>query len=315
VTLGPGVHPGVSEADYHADTLAPEPSLSCSLAQILLTRSPLHAWVAHPRLNPEHEKDSPGKFVLGLAVHAGLLGFHDHLCVIHDAEDYRTKAAKDARDAAIAAGLIPLLEHQNVLVQQIMNRVFDQLQHYEDEEISGCLWPSNPREVSVLWQEPTFGDTWCRCRPDLVTPRYLVDFKVTSAAATPEGWASRRAFELHYDLRAAWYLRGWRRAVSEAKGYRFVVVEEEFPHAMSIFEPDPETLELGERKVNQALSIWHRCLSRNDWPAYPAQIQWITPPAWAQFRGEEVLARASMQTEAQLDRNREAAEAALEGFV
>jgi hypothetical protein len=314
MTYGPGVHAGVPEADYHADP-APEPSLSCSVAELLLRRSPLHAWVAHPRLNPEPERKDDSKFVLGSAVHAGLLGYHDKLCVLEGAEDYRTKAARDARDAAIAAGVIPLLEHQNVLVQQIMNRVLDQLERFEDEKISHCLWPSNPREVTVLWQEPAHSDVWCRCRPDLVTERYLVDFKITSAAATPEGWASRRAFELGYDMRAAWYLRGWRRAASEAKSYLFVVVEEEFPHALGVFEPDPETLELGAKKCEQALSIWNRCLSRGDWPAYPPVVQWVTPPAWAQFNGEAVLARASMQTETQLDRNREAAEAALEGMV
>jgi hypothetical protein len=272
--------------------------------------------VEHPRLNPEPEqRKDDGKFVLGSAVHAGLLGYHDKLCVIEGAEDYRTKAARDARDVAIAAGSIPLLEHQDVLVQQIMNRVLDQLEHYEDEEIRGCLWPSNPREVTVLWQEYAYNNVWCRCRPDLVTPRYLVDFKVTSAAATPEGWASRRAFELGYDMRAAWYLRGWRRAAREAKSYLFVVVEEEFPHALGVFQPDPETLELGEKKVERALNIWQRCVARNDWPAYPPMVQWVTPPAWAQFNGEAILARASMQTEAQLDRNREAAEAALQGMV
>ena len=58
MTLPAGLHLGVIEAEYHADP-APEPSLSRSLAHTLLTRSPRHAWQAHPRLNPAWLPDEP----------------------------------------------------------------------------------------------------------------------------------------------------------------------------------------------------------------------------------------------------------------
>ena len=49
----PGVYSLPDDA-YHADP-CPGPSLSSSVAKLMLDRSPLHAWHAHPRLNPNFE--------------------------------------------------------------------------------------------------------------------------------------------------------------------------------------------------------------------------------------------------------------------
>ncbi|WP_242401117.1 hypothetical protein [Acetobacter okinawensis] len=47
----PGIY-DLPEAQYHADP-CPTPSLSNSVARILLDESPMHAHFSHPRLNPE----------------------------------------------------------------------------------------------------------------------------------------------------------------------------------------------------------------------------------------------------------------------
>lgn len=48
VTIGEIIR--LPSAEYHADP-APEPSLSATLAKLLISRSPRHAWMASPRLN------------------------------------------------------------------------------------------------------------------------------------------------------------------------------------------------------------------------------------------------------------------------
>ena len=58
--MKPGIY-GMSEDCYHADP-ADAPSLSASIAKILIAETPLHAWTAHPKLNPNfvrEEKDPP----------------------------------------------------------------------------------------------------------------------------------------------------------------------------------------------------------------------------------------------------------------
>ena len=67
--LAPGLHYDVPEDVYHADRLCAVPTLSRAIAQRLLTRSPAHAWHAHPRLNPRFTPEPPSDaFEFGRAV-------------------------------------------------------------------------------------------------------------------------------------------------------------------------------------------------------------------------------------------------------
>src|SRR5262245_50563917 len=68
---GPGIY-DIPLAEYLADP-CPAPSLSASIAHILLSQSPRHAWEAHPRLNPHYEPEEAEAFDLGTAAHAYLL--------------------------------------------------------------------------------------------------------------------------------------------------------------------------------------------------------------------------------------------------
>src|SRR3990167_5120693 len=56
-------------AEYQGDP-GPEPSLGPGIAKLLVTRSPAHAWAAHPRLNPEYREKESSAFDLGSAAHA-----------------------------------------------------------------------------------------------------------------------------------------------------------------------------------------------------------------------------------------------------
>src|SRR6266571_488600 len=70
--MTPGIYTLTAE-QYHADP-APTASLSSSVASILLDQSPLHAWLAHPRLNHSYvREDANSRFDLGSAAHMMLL--------------------------------------------------------------------------------------------------------------------------------------------------------------------------------------------------------------------------------------------------
>src|SRR3979411_2799004 len=68
-----GLHFDVQAADYHADPCE-RPSLSSSIAKILIEKTPRHAWTAHPWLNPNFVPKQDSKFDLGSAVHELMLG-------------------------------------------------------------------------------------------------------------------------------------------------------------------------------------------------------------------------------------------------
>src|SRR5262245_29477228 len=118
MALDVGIH-AISPAQYHADP-CPAPSLSSSIAKMLCLESAAHAQYAHPRLNPAGAgDDADERFDIGTAAHALLLEGTTAIAVI-DAKDYRTNAAKDARDAAYAAGLTPLLKARWTDVQAMV---------------------------------------------------------------------------------------------------------------------------------------------------------------------------------------------------
>ena len=104
---GPGLYRMPAEV-YHADP-APEPSLSSSIAKLLIDRSPEHAFHAHPRLSgPKEESDPTRPKEIGTAAHKLLLDQGRDLVVV-EAEAWTTKDAKVARAAAYAAGDCPIL--------------------------------------------------------------------------------------------------------------------------------------------------------------------------------------------------------------
>ena len=103
----PGIYT-IPLTEYIADP-CPEPSLSASVAHTLITESPIHAFVQHPRLNKGRIESGSSKMDIGTIVHGLVLEGDESRLVIVEADDWRTKVAKETRDAARLAGLVPVL--------------------------------------------------------------------------------------------------------------------------------------------------------------------------------------------------------------
>ena len=128
----PGVYRGVSEADYRADP-CPTPSLTQSLCKILIERSPKHAWTECPRLNPHYKYDDDTKYDIGNVAHRLILGRGKEIEVVQF-DDWRKKAAQDAREAAADAGKIAVLEHQFNQASDMVSAARLQLAKHEDRD-------------------------------------------------------------------------------------------------------------------------------------------------------------------------------------
>lgn len=280
----PGVY-DIPAEEYHADP-CPEPSLSNSIAKTLLGKSPRHAWLAHPRLNPDHEAKDNKKYDVGSAAHALLLEGQDAVEVIA-ADSFRTKDAKTARDAAYAAGKIPLLTEQAADVAAMQIAALAQLKSHEE---AFAAFATGKPERTLIWQED--GGTWCRARLDWLDEGrgYIWDYKTTTSAH-PDDW-QRRLFDLGYDMQEAWYRRGVKAlGLCDDPQFRFIVQEVEAPYALSVIGLTPGTMMLGEMKVWRALETWRWCLANNRWPGYPSQTCYIEPPPWELGKIEEMKAR------------------------
>ena len=280
----PGVY-SISEAEYHADP-CPEPSLSKSVGHTLLTRSPRHAWLQHPRLNPDYEPEVRATFDLGSAAHSMMLNSDAGLSVI-EADDWRTKAAKAARDEAREAGLIPLLQKDYDKTALMVNAGRVQIVRHED---AGDAFKDGKPEQALVWKE---GDVWCRCLldwlPDDPTHRWY-DYKTTDASAAPQDWGKRIAFDTGCDLQVAFYRRGIRAIFGiENPAFAFVVQERKPPYALCVIELDRHTVEFADKKALEAIRRFGWCLENDFWPGYPRRTVTVDTPPWkeAEWLAEE----------------------------
>jgi len=271
----PGIYTMKAE-EYHADP-APTPSLSSSIARELLSRSPRHARFAHPKLNPAYRDEEEDRFDLGSAAHAYLLEGESGFVLV-DKPDWRTKEAREARDAARAAGKLALLTHRWESVQAMVQAAQDQLDAHQD--------PPRPftfgkPEQTLVWQE---GETWCRARLDWLHDHggHVEDYKTTDGSAQPDAW-TRSLYSMGYDVQSAFYLRGLR-ALGVEGMFRFVVQEVYPPYALSVIGLAPSALDLAERKVEWAIRAWGQCLKSDRFPGYPTRTCWAELPPWEEAR-------------------------------
>jgi len=281
--LSEGVH-DIPLADYINDPVV-EPSLNASIAHCLLTATPAHAFMAHPRLSPQQEREESSRLDLGTIAHGLLLEGDDTRVVVIEADDWRTKAAKDERDAARLEGKLPILVKDFDIVS---NMVVAAKATIAESEIANDFAEAIP-EQTLIWQE---ADIWLRCRPDKATPdwRVVFDYKTCAGTAHPAVWAKSSMVRYGYDLQAAINLRGVK-ALKLAKKttFIFLVQEMEPPYALSIVSLAPSWLTLADDKLRVAMSLWKGCTRKNEWPGYPARVAYVDAPAYAQGEWDACL--------------------------
>jgi hypothetical protein len=289
--LAAGIH-DLPRAAYDADPAA-RPSLNASIAKLLLDRSPAHAWLAHPRLNPAFAAEAERRFDLGTAAHAALLGGAASLAIVA-APDYKTEGARLKRRRLLAQGFVPLLAAEHGRVTAMLEALRRQLAHHR--EIAGVFEaPGGEAERTAIWREGKRG-IWCRARPDWIRrgERIVIDYKTVTGSAHPDDWSQRQLFDLGADLQAAHYTRGLRALTGETWTFRFVVQESEPPYALSVVALAPDAEQAAEARMDEARALWARCLREDRWPAYAANTYHAGLPPWRARREEDSALRKAV---------------------
>jgi len=269
----PGVY-HLSAEEYLSDP-APAPSLSSGLAHLLLSQSPRHARWASPRLNAAYVPEEAEHLDLGRAAHQFILEGTTNFVII-PAKDWRTTAAKDAREAARSAGKVPLLERQwTALETMVREALLPQFAELDPPPFTG-----GKAESTIIWEEQ---GVWLRIRPDYLYAWGADDLKTTQGIAHPAVW-TRRLFDAGYDLQCALYVRGIKAVLGFEPEFRFIVCEIEPPHGVGVIALDPEALAFATTKVERAIALWRQCLTTDTWPAYPTRICYAEAPAYEQAR-------------------------------
>jgi hypothetical protein len=277
--LPPGIHYGISPAVYHADPCE-TPSLSSSLARELLRKSPAHSFASSPRLDPGFVPEFKDSFDVGTAAHTAVLSAGESIRVMGFG-NWRSKEARQQRDEARAEGYTPLLEKEAAEVLEMAAKVKAALKRIGLPEVFSD--PSRAEVVAIAEVE----GAQCRAMADYVgLDGWLYDLKTTTSAHYDAVTQSIVAFGYH--IQHEHYLDTFRAAGMALKGMRFVFVEKNRPHCVSVIALDEAFMDIGRSQTSLARKTWRRCLATGEWPdyAHPGIVE-ISPPIWMASQVED----------------------------
>jgi PDDEXK-like uncharacterized protein DUF3799 len=279
----PGIYPDISADDYFADPL-PAPSLTQSIAKVLIEASPAHARLLHPRLRPPvTDDDVPEAYskakAIGSAAHAIMLG-RGKAVAIGAFDDWRTKAAQTFKTVATLAGHIPILEKHHARAVEMVEAARKQLRAAD----CANAFVDGKSEVMICWNE---GPVWFRSLIDWYAhPTELWDYKTSAMSCAPHliGPMIERA---GWHVQAAMHERGLDVHDPQNAGrraFRFVAQEQHEPYALVVVELTEHWLVMGRKKLAHAATIWSRCIAADEWPSYPSGILCPEFPGWAETK-------------------------------
>lgn len=281
----PGFY-NLTPKEYHSDPVE-VPSLSATIAKELIHRSPKHAWLKHPRLGGAQEDDEEASDpsaskakLLGELVHRLVLGKGADIVTI-DADSYRTTLAKAERDAALAAGRIPVLAHKLPEAQAAANACRAQL----DEMGLDYVFSDGLKESVLVWRED---GTWFRAMLDnlIIDEKTKMaeiwDLKTVGRSSHPDACA-KQITDMGYDLSLAFHRRGLAALRPELAGrirMRWIFLEVKPPFAATPVELNGEWDLLAEHNCARAIARWRTCIAEDRWPFYADQVVRLEPKPW-----------------------------------
>jgi hypothetical protein len=275
VVTKPGVY-DLDEETYQADPVPARlgGSLSSSGAKLLVPPST----PAHFKHSRDHGRPPKAAFDLGHAVHKLVLGQGAEFVVV-EADNWMTKAAKEARSAAREAGKTPLLRKEHDQAEAMAKAV-------REHPVARILFnPDHGRpEVSGFWQDDET-EVWRRFRldwlPEPRAGRLIVPDLKTTVDANPDRFG-KHAADFGYFIQHPYYLDGCQALGlgDEWTAFVFVLVEKTPPHLVSVVELDPEAVDLGRSLIRRALQTYAECTGTDTWPGYSTEVESASLPYW-----------------------------------
>jgi hypothetical protein len=278
--------PDLLAEHYHGDPCE-RPSLSNSIAGVLDQRSPLHAHAAHPRFGGKPRKPK-ASLDQGTLIHALLLGGEERLEIV-EADNFKTNAAKDRRDAARAEGRTPVLVDDYDEAQKkadVLRERFGDLGYVLD----------GTSELTAFWTEEAAEgvEVQCRGRFDHWKPGHILDLK--SIVSADPRTCMRHVDDYGYCIQHQAYISAAEKICPELEGrvrFTFLFFELETLLVTPV-TLNGEFREIGELRWRRAVELWARCLERDHWPPYAERALNLGPPQWAMTRE---LERQALETQ------------------
>jgi len=284
----PGVYDGMPVEAYLADPV-PGGSLSASGAKLLLPPScpAKYRWYA------DHGRPNKDEFDFGHAAHKEVLGDGAPVEVI-DAADWRTKAAREAKEKAYANGRIPLLPQDWATVQAMAAAL-------RQHPVAAALFaPGSGRpEQTLIWRDEETG-VMLRSRVDWLRNRggsrlIIPDYKSCNSADPTS--AAKALHDFGYYRQAPWYCAGATAlGLDDEPAFLLVMQEKTPPYLIGVYQPDPFAMQAGHRLNRKAIHVYRDCVRDNRWPAYSDDVEALALPGWAEYQHNAAVERGDYDT-------------------
>lgn len=278
--LDPGFH-RIDKATYLADPCR-RPSLNSSIASLLLTRSPAHAFAAHPRMGG-HRSDPTAAMLNGTLIDSLLCG-GDADIVDSPYDEYRTNEAKAWRDAQLAVGKTPVKRKE-------MENAKKAAAYIQENMLSQGVELCGEHQPALIWE--TDG-VLCRARLDhwIADTATIIDLKTAENAAP--GALAGKFGAFGYDVQWAAYTQAVETLRPDLAGrvqFLFVFAETVPPYSVTVARPAGTMRAYGSQRWARAVKLWGECLASGKWPGYPATEVEASP--WMMAEMESALAGGS----------------------
>jgi len=277
-----GLFPDIDIEAYHLGKLPglkPEDvTLSQGAMRRLLEETPLDFAFNHPQLNPdalqkvlETVAARRGDVVHQLALGKGR-GF-----AIGDYADWRTKEAKAFRDAAVAAGKVPIklkdFEEAEVMADVVKERI--------EEAVDGSPYET---EVAFLYQEMTpSGPVWVRGLMDVWCEEKLLILDPKITGQLYDSTIGRHVLNMGWDRQAALYPHAVGQILGDqAAGrvrFRELMVKPEAPYTSRVVKLDKAWHWSALKQCERAMHVFAECLYAGRWPGFEEEAT-IELPVW-----------------------------------
>lgn len=298
--MKPGVYEGMPFAEYLA-----APALSSGVIHTLNTQCAKAAWY-ESHLNRvrgnDDEADDTAESDVGSVAHQILLEGSSDCCAVINPEDHpaeksgaipngwTNKSIRAARDAARAAGKIPMLPgamNKCMRMVESAREYIDSLKRNEPA-VWAALQPNGGiSELSVFFEQDGI---LSRMRPDRISNdrRIVVHVKTTSTSVEPESWTRTQMSANGYWLTAAWYRLGIDLTFGEPDSeHLFLLIGQKPPHLCSLVGVDPAGFAHGVEQMDVGFTAWKQCLTRNHFPGYANRAVYPEVPAFEIARWQE----------------------------
>lgn len=234
----------------------------------------------HSPLNPNRVAPEPKQhFTFGRAAHSLVVeGKLPECLVISPYETFRTKEAREWRDAELARGNEVLKAEDLEAIEGMAERLAKEPM-IKDGLLSGLI------EKSIIWKDEATG-LWLRTRPDsLPTDAIFADYK-TAASADPDD-ISRALFDKGYAPQMALAAEGVAKVLGRVMdSFCLVVQEKKAPYTVTIAAVSDDAISWGARLNRLAIDNFARALEANDWHGYSDGPCTVGTPAWLQKKFE-----------------------------